>query len=78
MLCDLALKAGVAEKWQDIPVYGSLVSAIWDGEESNPGIPTRKVLDWAGLSNDDSIPLAGLNDSGQSFKQIAMVIEEEL
>lgn len=80
VLCDLAVKAGVAEGWRDdLVVHRSIgYSEIWDGNESSASLPTRKVLDWAGLGRDDSLRLAGLNDSGWSFERIANLIEEDL
>jgi hypothetical protein len=85
VLTDLAVKAGVVE-WErsgdGLPVQGVR-------EMIEPGINTvvtaltpQKVVDWAGLEWTNPMvrgqSLAGLNDQGKSFEQIAKLIEEEL
>lgn len=74
VLCDLAVKAGMAE-WRHEPQQ-----AIWDGMEKGFYGPTWRILVWADLrGNFDSVrELAELNDSGWSFEQIATLIEEKL
>lgn len=40
------------------------------------GIPQDEVLHWLGLSTNDALTLATMNDEGQSFEHIARVAAE--
>ena len=42
------------------------------------GVPTAKVLKWAGLHHSTCDTLAYMNDNGKNFKEIAKYIEENL
>lgn len=76
VLCDLARRSGVAD-WNN--------DGHFDGEYAY--LP-ESVVEWAGLNTQDpkviqrkDLPkklLSTLNDSGKSFKQIALYIEKSL
>ena len=89
VLCDLAVKAGVEVKQgeQSVTVGGDYVnpetiqSTRFGGRAQS--LPAA-VIGWAGLVEPDPMPegvsdsLACLNDSGDTFDQIADVIERGL
>lgn len=70
VLCELAVKSNI------IPP-----PRIWRSEPSvynysgNTGALPFKVKYWSRLSERDAVGLAGMNDSGASFKEIARYIE---
>jgi len=50
----------------------------YDGDPNNSpamDIPPQSVLDWAGIDDDDATVLAGMNDEGMDFSDIADYIE---
>jgi hypothetical protein len=91
VLCDLAKQAGVVQEFDnpddssDPEKYG--VSVSYEVEKSPSG--WRKVtylpypvMVWAGLSNRNpeagAVSLAGRNDNGETFEEIATAIERDL
>jgi hypothetical protein len=86
VLCDLAIKDGVDVEWAGAREDRAYMA--WDrvsGERSRGALPPI-VANWAGLTpwgNDVSAPqaaldLAGMNDNGVPFLEIADAIEREL
>lgn len=89
VLCELAVRAGVAEKWVQHPdgamKYGHRNATDYSDKES--GVLPYSVQRWANmpdnnpdvfLGNDAPYNLAALNDDGRSFDYIADAIEESL
>lgn len=82
VLCDLAVKEGVAQ--ERLLTYGSVSNYYYDG--ANALLP-GSVIKWAGLDypavsvvyNDKPVWLNALNDAkGLTFDEIADLIEEQL
>ena len=88
VLCELAVKAGIIPPPELILDSGNYAY----GEEKNVGYLPFKVRAWAGLDSmnpavcgpsgavygDGRYGLAGHNDMGESFNQIADLIEQDL
>jgi hypothetical protein len=70
VLCDLYIKENKLQK--EIEVYDL------ENKGGNSEVPGGKVLRWAGLHHDTCNTLAGLNDGGSTFKEIAKYIQEKL
>ncbi len=82
VLCDLYLKEN-KQKWTEFPDdrLGKVFSVSKTSDDT--AVLSGKVKRWAGLKESnptvlDYHSLAGINDDGYSFKQIADIIEEEL
>lgn len=85
VLCDLAVKAGVATSIESAIGEGTIAYLDKDalpGSTGDVAYLPQSVMKWAGLTA--SNPQAGddylssLNDNGFSFEKIADVIEKEL
>ena len=78
VLCQLAVNAGADVSVQE-------VGAVTEYNETG-AYPPPPVVAWAGLSQPDPVvyigaqqkTLAALNDEGQTFEEIANIIEEQL
>jgi len=88
VLCDLAKQAGVVQEFEnsdDTTSHGTSISyeveAAPSGWRKTTYLPVP-VVKWAGLSDPNpKIPgetLAGKNDNGYSFEEIATAIERNL
>lgn len=80
VLCELAPKnlkveeSGPEQEWPDLSAFKFGVK----GKKASMAMPSKEILDWCGLRRIDSEDLAGLNDNGDTFEQIADYIEENL
>jgi len=73
VLCNLI----APEKWGN-PDYGTGMFFMSDNGDKKRYFPPDEVRNAAGLSLENGDTLAGKNDEGQSFEQIAKFIEENL
>ncbi len=75
ILCELAIKDGLVGIHRGTSGCGyHMTSPLADGrivKSYGNNFPPNIVFDWAGISYDYSRTLAGLNDDGASFEQIA-------
>lgn len=84
VLCDLAEKSGVVNKSAD--TTGLYYKYGTESEEFQGAYLPESVRKWAGIEeNNPKVShrnifqtLAGLNDSGYGFKEIATIIEDSL
>jgi hypothetical protein len=88
ILCEIAVREGVIKP--AIPIYrGGSDETLFDYADEPTNLLPAVVQRWAGLSSEDpevdagnigrtEESLAGLNDSGASFAEIAQIIEEQL
>lgn len=86
VLCDIAIKHGVVNPWK--PTGNHLYAIEVDGVDVlEIGLPPAAVMEWAGLEyrggeygervgDRGASYLAGDNDSGKTFSEIAKIIEE--
>jgi hypothetical protein len=87
ILCEIAVREGVIEP--PVPGHEDHIETVfyYGGEDTN--LLPRVVMKWAGLYVDDpkvdahsigrdEVYLAGLNDAGVPFTEIAQLIEEQL
>lgn len=84
VLCELAVEDGIVRR---VPYSDYMLAYIAEGAEyvSNAILP-REVVDWAGLDTaygleldpEEDVTLTTLNDGGNTFAEIADVIEEHL
>jgi hypothetical protein len=89
VLCDLAVQEGVVDEWVDDGFEGIAYYYFGIGRSIHDGDLPWPVMEWAGLTESNPLGgdnlgdshdrgLAGYNDSGATFKQIADVIEARL
>lgn len=85
VLCELAREDGVVEAdVHNVPgAYGTYgTTDDFSNNWSTVGLP-KAVMDWSGMKSDGGRiggdgSLAGLNDTGKNFEEIADVIEREV
>lgn len=74
VLCEIASAVGIATERTEIDILdaNSVVSFYQSGNvKSTIGMPSTKILNWAGLDAHDAMALADKNDSGRTFSEIA-------
>lgn len=91
VLCDLAIKAGVINDWEegpDLSPHGEEEMIVVKRVAGSASTLPAEVHDWAGFRYGDQFgmlglvgdgtSLAALNDHGSTFAEIADIIEEKL
>lgn len=85
VLCDLAVKSGLGIRVEDREMHYGNLHALSYADGQLYGLPVE-VEEWAGMPGDGTLveldgmdhDVAGLNDSGHSFMEIADLIERDL
>lgn len=77
-LCELAVEAHITERVAAQGFHDTGYTGTPSGDDYDMyGMPPREVLDWAGLTLEDALRYADMNDNHSSFREIAAEIERD-